>query len=86
MAKNKYPKKTKGGIGSSYMSFFAQRFNKNPKVVRLAEGMKHEREVERGSVLTDIPKITDPQIEEIDFYAVNEPFTYVRIIYNEAKS
>jgi flagellar protein FlaI len=86
MAKNKEPKKTKGGMGSSYMSFFAQRFNKSPKVVRLAEGMKHEREVERGSVLTDIPKITDPQIEEIDFYAVNEPFTYVRIIYNEAKS
>jgi flagellar protein FlaI len=86
MAKDKLPKKTKGGIGSSYMSFFAQRFNKSPKVVRLAEGMKHEREVERGSVLTDIPKITDPQIEEIDFYAVNEPFTYVRIIYNEAKS
>lgn len=86
MAKNKLPKKTKGGIGSSYMSFFAQRFNRGPKVVRLAEGMKHEREVERGSVLTAIPKITDPQIEEIDFYAVNEPYTYVRIIYNEAKS
>jgi flagellar protein FlaI len=86
MAKDKAPKKTKGGLGSGYMSFFAQKFNKTPKIVRLAEGMKHEREVERGSVLTDIPKITDPQIEEIDFYAVNEPYTYVRIIYNEAKS
>jgi flagellar protein FlaI len=68
------------------MSFFAQRFNKKPKIVRLAEGMRQEKQVERGSVLTDIPKITDPKIEEIDFYVVNEPYTYVRIIYKEATS
>jgi flagellar protein FlaI len=69
-----------------YMSFFASHFNKQPVKVRLAEGMKQEMEVERGSVLTEIPRITNPNIEEVEFYAVNEPFTYVRIIYNEEKS
>ena len=79
-------KSGKGGLGSGYMHFFAQRFNKKPKIVRLAEGMRQEREVERGSVLTEIPKITSSQIEEIDFYAINAPYTYARIIYNREKS
>jgi flagellar protein FlaI len=69
-----------------YMNFFNQRFNKKPKIVRLAEGMRQEKQVERGSVLTEIPKITNPHIEEIAFYSVNEPYTYVRIIYNEERS
>jgi flagellar protein FlaI len=69
-----------------YMEFFNQRFNKKPKIVRLAEGMRQEKQVERGSVLTEIPKITNPHIEEIEFYVVNEPYTYVRIIYNEERS
>jgi flagellar protein FlaI len=86
MAKNKSAKKSKGGLGSSYMSFFAKRYNKKPKIVRQAEGVRQEREMERGSVLTAIPKITNPNIEEIAFYTVNEPYTYVRIIYNEANS
>jgi flagellar protein FlaI len=70
----------------SYMSFFSQRFNKKPKIVRLAEGQRQEKQVERGSVLTEIPKITNPHIEEIAFYPVNAPYTYVRIIYNEERS
>ena len=79
-------KSGKGGLGSGYMHFFAQRFNKKPKIVRLAEGMRQEREVERGSVLTEIPKITSSQIEEIDFYPINAPYTYARIIYNRENS
>jgi flagellar protein FlaI len=79
-------KSGKGGLGSGYMHFFAQRFNKKPKIVRLAEGMRQEREVERGSVLTEIPKITNSQIEEIDFYPINAPYTYARIIYNRENS
>jgi flagellar protein FlaI len=69
-----------------YMNFFNQRFNKKPKIVRLAEGQRQEKQVERGSVLTEIPKITNPHIEEIAFYPVNPPHTYVRIIYNEERS
>lgn len=80
-------KKSKSpGLRGRYMSFFTQHFNKQPVKVRLAEGMKQEWEVERGSVLTEIPKITDPNIEEIEFYSINEPYTYARIIYNEEKS
>jgi flagellar protein FlaI len=86
MAKNKSGKKSRGGLGSSYVNFFAKRYNKNPKIVRQAEGVRQEREMERGSVLTEIPKITNPNVEEIAFYSVNEPYTYVRIIYNEANS
>jgi flagellar protein FlaI len=79
-------KEKSGTLRNRYMSFFATHFNKQPVKVRLAEGMRQEMEVERGSVLTEIPRITDPNIEEVEFYAVNEPFSYVRIIYNEAKS
>jgi flagellar protein FlaI len=87
MAKDKKSaKQGKSGLGSSYMTFLSQRLNKKPKKVMLAEGMKQEKEVDRGSVLTEIPKITDPNIEEVEFYAVNEPYTYVRIYYNEDKS
>ncbi|UCG69231.1 MAG: type II/IV secretion system ATPase subunit, partial [Thermoplasmata archaeon] len=84
----KKPAKKAGssGLRHRYMTFFTKHFNKQPVKVRLAEGMRQEKEVDRGSVLTGIPKITDPNIEEIDFYAVNEPFTFVRIYYNEEKS
>jgi flagellar protein FlaI len=54
--------------------------------VRLAEGLREQRMMERGSALTEIPKITNPHIEEVEFYAVNEPYTYVRLLYNEERS
>jgi hypothetical protein len=73
-------------IKNSYMTFFASRFNKQPVKVMLAEGMREEKTVQRGSVLTEIPEITDPNIEEVEFYSVVEPFTYVRILYNDARS
>ncbi|MEE9150859.1 MAG: type II/IV secretion system ATPase subunit [Thermoplasmata archaeon] len=83
----KSAKKSKpNSLKNRYMSFFTQHFNKQPVKVRLAEGMRQEREVEKGSVLTEIPKIDDPNIEEIEFYSINEPYTYARIIYNEEKS
>jgi flagellar protein FlaI len=69
-----------------YRALFAKRFYNKPLRVRVAEGMRQEREVERGSVLTEIPKISDPNIEEIEFYPVTEPYSYVRILYNEARS
>jgi flagellar protein FlaI len=73
-------------IKNSYMTFFASRFNKQPVKVMLAEGTREEKTVQRGSVLTEIPEITDPNIEEVEFYSVVEPFTYVRILYNDARS
>jgi flagellar protein FlaI len=87
MAVKKPPKKSgSSGLKNRYVTFFTKHFNRQPVKVRLAEGMRQEKEVDRGSVLTSIPKIKDPNIEEIDFYSVNEPFTYVRIYYNEEKS
>lgn len=69
-----------------YRALFAKRFYHKPLRVRVAEGMRIEKEVDRGSVLTEIPKISDPNIEEIEFYPVDEPYSYVRILYNEARS
>jgi len=36
----------------------------------------------RGSVYTEIPTITDPNIQEVGFYGVVEPFSYIRATYN----
>jgi flagellar protein FlaI len=40
----------------------------------------------RGSVYTEIPPITDPSIEEIGFYGIVQPFSYVRATYNKTTS
>jgi archaeal flagellar protein FlaI len=40
----------------------------------------------RGSVYTEIPPITDTNIEEIGFYGIVQPFSYVRATYNKATS
>lgn len=40
----------------------------------------------RGSVYTEIPRITDPDVQEVGFYGVVEPFSYVRVTYNSATS
>ena len=36
----------------------------------------------KGSPLCPIPEITDPDIEEIEIYPIREPYTYIRIIFN----
>ena len=79
--------KEKGiGLKGRYLAFFNRHFNRQPVKVRLMEGMRQEKQVDRGSVLTAIPVIKDPNVEEIEFYPVKEPYTYVRVLYNEAKS
>jgi flagellar protein FlaI len=40
----------------------------------------------RGSVYTEIPPITDTNIEEIGFYSVVEPYSYIQATYNRATS
>jgi len=40
----------------------------------------------RGSVYTEIPPITDTNIEEIGFYCVVDPYSYVQATYNRATS
>jgi flagellar protein FlaI len=40
----------------------------------------------RGSVYTEVPPITDPNIEEIGFYGVVQPFSYVRGTFDRGTS
>jgi flagellar protein FlaI len=40
----------------------------------------------RGSLYTEIPPITDSSIEEIGFYGVVQPFSYIRATYNRGTS
>ena len=40
----------------------------------------------RGSVYTEIPPITDTNIQEIGFYGVTEPYSYLRATYNGTTS
>jgi flagellar protein FlaI len=56
---------------------------KNPKG---AAARKRDWSKGRGSVYTEVPPITDINIQEIGFYGVVEPFSYIRATYNSATS
>jgi len=38
----------------------------------------------RGSIYTDVPRPTDPKVQEMAVYAVREPFSYIQVTYNTA--
>jgi flagellar protein FlaI len=40
----------------------------------------------KGSPLSPIPDITDPEVEEVETYPIVEPFSYARIVYNNRNS
>jgi flagellar protein FlaI len=40
----------------------------------------------RGSFITNIPEITDPMIDELEVMTIQEPYSYVRIIYDNRNS
>ncbi|MCJ7607879.1 MAG: type II/IV secretion system ATPase subunit, partial [Thermoplasmata archaeon] len=50
------------------------------------EARRRKWEHGRGSAYTEIPPITDPNIQEVGFYGVREPFSYMRITYNDETS
>jgi hypothetical protein len=56
------------------------------KQARGASARKRDWSRGRGSVYTEIPPITDPNISEIGFYAVNDPFSYIVATYDQATS
>jgi len=65
------------------------RLRSEPIKVKQAKGAAARRRQwkhGRGSVYTEIPPITDPAIQEIGFYGVTEPFSYIRATYNSATS
>lgn len=40
----------------------------------------------KGSSMTPVPEITDPNIEELEVYPIKEPFSYARILYDNNTS
>src|SRR5512136_489795 len=56
------------------------------KSPRGAAARKRDWSQGRGSVYTEIPPITDPAIQEVGFYGVVPPFSYIRATYNSSTS
>jgi len=56
------------------------------KSPRGAAARKRDWSQGRGSVYTEIPPITDPAIQEVGFYGVTQPFSYIRATYNSTTS
>lgn len=56
------------------------------KEARGAEARRRQWKHGKGSPYTEVPPITDPNVQEMAFYAVVEPFSYMRITYNSAAS
>jgi len=57
--------------------------------VKVPIGEKHKEQdyrVGRGSDITPIPDIDDPDIKEIEIYPIRVPYSYARITYNSKKS
>lgn len=78
--------------GGSFMTGYLRalsKFKKDPVKVKQAKGAAARRRQwkhGRGSIYTEVPPITDPNIQEIGFYGVTEPFSYIRATYNTGTS
>ena len=73
----------------SYMKALRRMSRKRATIVRLPIGELQQR-IEwsrgRGSGITEIPKITDPNIEVTDLYPVYDPYSYIRVTFNNENS
>jgi flagellar protein FlaI len=85
----KEPKRPKGNrLYRGYLGALS-RMRSEPVKLKQAKGTAARRRrwsQGRGSVYTEIPPITDPNIEELGFYCVVDPFSYIRTTYNRATS
>jgi len=83
------PKKAKGsGVWHGYVSALSK-LKSEPIKVKHAKGAAARRRQwkhGRGSPYTEIPPITDTSIQEMAFYGVVEPYSYIRITYNNSTS
>ncbi len=70
------PKKEKLSLTSRYLSFLVKVRNK-PMRVRLPSGTTVE-----STTITEIPRISDPTIEEVEITPIEEPYSFVRIKYD----
>lgn len=69
-------KKQKLTITSRYLSFL-HKVRKKPVRVRLPSSINTE-----STVITEIPKISDPNIEEVEVVPIEDPYSFVRINYD----
>jgi len=56
------------------------------KQAKGAEARRRQWKHGKGSPYTEVPPITDTNVQEMAFYSVVEPFSYIRITYNNAVS
>ncbi len=71
-------------VGTRFVSRYysmLKRLGNKPTRIRIPTGVTLQADDE---VITRIPKISDPNVEEVEMISVSEPFTYVRITYNNA--
>ncbi len=73
----------------SYLKMMRKMTPGHASVVRLPSGQVAQR-IEwskgRGSGITEIPKITNPSVEVADLYPVHEPYSYIRVTFNNENS
>jgi len=77
--------KFKERVKDSYLKFMRNMSHGKASRVRLPMGEVAQR-IEwskgKGSVITEIPPIEDPEIETVEIYPVKEPFSYMRVTFN----
>jgi len=69
-------KKEKLSITSRYLSFLLK-VHKRPVRVKLPSAITSD-----SPVITEIPKISEPDVEEVEVTPIEEPYSYVRIKYD----
>jgi len=67
---------TKDSVTVRYLNFLRKGFDK-PMKVRLPLGSNAE-----DTAVTEMPKITDPNHEEVEIIPIEEPYSYVRILFD----
>ena len=78
-----------GKVRDRYLKFLRKVVPNRATQVRLST-TEVEQKIEwskgQGSVITEVPKIEDPNVESVEIYPVMEPYSYARITYNNETS
>ena len=69
-----------------YMRFLKKVAPNRGFKVMLSTKSVEQRRLKKGSHVTNIPEIKDPAIEVLEIYPVKEPYSYIRITFNNDSS
>ncbi len=72
--------------GFDILSIMEPFMRKAPKKIMIPLNEKRRTESEEGSLYTEIPPISDPNIEILEVKPVKKDFSYARVIYNNKNS